>query len=99
MAFLTSLENLVALGGAGGERKDVVVVELEAVAIALGETLNAVDGRQFRPGLVAERVAAPILEAPDAEGELILLGRGEVVGRHGSGTLGKMHNKVAALWI
>ena len=81
--LLDVADDLIALAGAGAEGDDVVVVELEAVAVALGQALDALQGRQFRPRLIAERIAAAVLQAPDAEGELVFLGRCVKVRRHG----------------
>ena len=81
--FLHVAEDLIALGGAGGEGEDVVVVKLEAVAVALRQSLDALQGGQFRPGLIAERIAAAVLQTPDAKGELVFFRRSVNVRRHG----------------
>jgi len=44
-SLLQVAENLVALGGGGIERDQVIVVELEAVAVALGQAANALQRR------------------------------------------------------
>jgi len=80
--LLDVAHNAVALAGAGGEGDDVVVVELEAVALALGQSLDAFESGQFRARLIAERIAPAILQAPDAEGELVFFRRGERCGCH-----------------
>src|SRR5262249_61001292 len=66
----------------GAEGHDVVVVELEAVAVALGQAADALQGRQLGPGLIAERVPATVLQAPDAEGKLVFLGGRVEMGWH-----------------
>ena len=80
--FLDVLQDLVALPGIGAEGDDVVVMKLEAVAVALGQPADALQGRQLGARLIAERIAAAVLQAPEAEGELVLLGGREKMGRH-----------------
>jgi hypothetical protein len=50
-------------------------VELEAIAVSLGQAADALQSGQLRPGLIAERIAAAVLQTPDAKSELVLFGR------------------------
>src|SRR5205807_2929922 len=74
--------NLVALGSRRAEGDDVVVVELEAVTIPLGQPLDAFHCREFRSSLVAKRITAAVLQAPQAKGKLVVPRRRVIVGWH-----------------
>src|SRR5262249_22932162 len=76
-------EDVVGVGGGWTKWNDIVVVEVEPVTIALGQAADRLKGGQLRPGRVAERIAAAVLQAPDAEGEFVLLGRCVKVRWHG----------------
>jgi hypothetical protein len=58
-------------------------MELEAVAVPLGQTADALKGRQLWARLVAEWVPAAVLKAPKAECELVFFGGCVKVGWHG----------------
>ena len=73
--LLDVLEDLVPLGRGGVERHHVVVVKLEAVAIALGQSADAFQRGQLGARHVAERIPAAVLQTPDAKGELVFPGR------------------------
>ena len=64
------------VGVVAAERDQVVVVEVDAVGAELGELLQRVTGSIGGPGGVAERVAALPADGPQAEGELVVRGRG-----------------------
>ena len=53
-------------------RDQVVVVEVHAVRAEVGEPLHGLDRVERRPGLVAERVAAPVPDRPEPEREVVL---------------------------
>src|SRR5262249_29182494 len=65
-------QDLVALRRGRAEGEKVVVVKFKAVAVALGQAADTFERTQLRPGLLAERVAAAVLQAPNPEGEPIL---------------------------
>ena len=52
-------------------------MKFKAITVALRQTADALQCAHFRPGLVAERIAAPVLQAPDAKGEPVFL-RGSI---------------------
>ena len=77
------LQDLLALGGRRTGRDEVVVVKAHAVRADVGEMVNAVDRIEGWARLVAEGVATPIADGPEAEGEVVV-GLSLVVG-HGAG--------------
>ncbi len=82
--FFQILEDLVALRGRRPERNDVVVVEFEAVAIPLRQAADAIQRTQLWAGLVPERIAPAVLQAPNAEGEFVFFGGSKGGGWHGA---------------
>ena len=62
-------DDRVALGRARADGHEVVVVEAHAVGPHAGEVLDRVDGIEWRPHLVTERVAARVADGPQPESE------------------------------
>src|SRR5439155_7140889 len=81
--LLEVAEDLVALRGGRTKWNDIVVVELEAVTIALGQAADRLKGGKLGAGHVAKRIPAAVLQAPAAEREFVLLGRCVKVRWHG----------------
>ena len=81
-ALLEAGDDLVAGGVVAAEGDHVVVVEVDAVRAQLGELLQRVDGVHRRAGGGPERVHALPADGPEAEGELVLGGRGGDLGAH-----------------
>src|SRR5262249_17802524 len=82
--LLEIAQKLVALGRGSIEGDHIVVVKLEAVAIALGQAADALESAELGTSLVAERIPATILKTPDAEGKLVKLCGSVRGGRHSS---------------
>ena len=66
------------VAGVGAEREDVVVVEGDAVGAELGEPVDRLGRVERRADRAAEHVDALPADRPQAEGEPVLAGRGEV---------------------
>ncbi len=77
-AFLKSRTMLVALGGRGVDRHQVVVVEVDAIGADLGQQVDDLDRRTRRAHRLAEGVAPGVADGPEAEGELIGRGRDKI---------------------
>src|SRR5262245_10142552 len=80
-SFLELADDLVAFGGAGVNRHEVVVVEVDAVSSEFGKAFDDCDGRNRLAGRLSERIAPRIPDRPDAKREVMFLLRLQVVQR------------------
>ncbi len=70
--LLEILDDLIALGGRGIDRHEVVVVEVHAPRADFGQQMNNLDGGQrFADGL-AKGIGARTADGPQAKGKFVL---------------------------
>ena len=62
---------MIALGGGGVDGHEVVVVEVHAIRAEFSESPHDGDGVQCVARGLAKRIAAPVADCPQAEGELV----------------------------
>src|SRR5262245_34949588 len=79
--FFELADDLVAFGGAGVNRHEVVVVEVDAIIAKLGKMFDNVDGGNRLEGSLSERITSPIPDRPKAKREFLFLLRLQVVHR------------------
>src|SRR5262245_35178248 len=80
-SFFEFADDLVALGGAGVNRHEVVVVEVDAVSPEFGTAFDNCDGRNRLASRLSERIAPRISDRPEAKREFMFLLRLQVVHR------------------
>ncbi len=69
--LLEAVDLVLADGGRGTEREQVVIVEGEAVGAELGQARDRLDGVQRGAGRAAERVGPVVTDGPEAEGKFV----------------------------
>ena len=74
------LDDAIAVRGRRVDGHEIVVVEIDAPRANFCEQRNRIGWRERRPDDVAERIAAAIADRPEAERELVLGARSELIG-------------------
>src|SRR5262245_66258162 len=80
-SLLELADDLVALGGAGVNRHEVVVVKVDAISAELGKAFDDSDGRDRLARGLSERIAPRIPDRPEAKRQFVFLLRLQVVHR------------------